>query len=76
MTEMLVQHVDTYVGIGLVGIAEAQQKSDGIQVPLQLFELDAAFVEYIAHEYVYDDHPQQQEPYVGDTSTNMIRQAV
>ena len=64
MTEMLVQHIDTYVGIGLVGVAKAQQKSDGIQVPLQLFELDAAFIEYVTHKYVYDDHPQQQEPYV------------
>ena len=39
------QHVHPNVDVGLVGVGQPQQEPGGVQMPLDLLELDAAFTE-------------------------------
>jgi hypothetical protein len=76
MTKSLMQNVDANVSVGLVGVAEAQEKTNGIQVPLEFFHFNATLVENVAHEHIDHDDPEQYQPDVGDGVTNPIRYSV
>ena len=56
------QDVDANMRIVDDGVAEPRHEADGIQVPLYLLELDAAFSQRVAHEHVDHDDAQQDDP--------------
>ena len=76
MPQSLMENVDANMGVGLIGVAEAQKKTNGIQVPLEFFHLNATLIEDVAHEDIDHDDPKQYQPDVRDGATHPVRYSV
>ena len=64
------QHVNSDVVVSTVGVAKANEKADGVQVPLDFLELDTTLAEQIAQRYVGDNDNEQHNPNPGDGATD------
>ena len=70
------QHVYPDVCVGLVRIAQTQQKTNGVQVPLKFFHLDTALAECVTHQHVHHDHAEQHQPYVRQPPAQRFEAAI
>ena len=70
------QHVYPNMVVATVGVAQPEQKSQRVQVPLNFFELDTPFAEHVTQGDVQDDNDQQRDPHPGNDPADLIDDAI